>query len=206
MTRIFHIATASDWDAAQATGRYTTSTRGRTLAEEGFLHASRGDQWEGVRQRFYADVTEPLVLLVIDTDLVGVPVVEESVLDSAETFPHIYGALDPAAVVQVLPLNAGDDQSVGLPATAPTVTPPPTPPTEPLEPAEPSESFSALFFREMFFNLALATIVLASVAVAALVGLNVDEEWGALAGTVVGFGVGLPVAIAMNRRRNSASD
>lgn len=197
MTRIFHIATAADWAAAQATGRYTTSTRGRTLAEEGFLHASRGDQWEGVRQRFYGDVTEPLVLLVIDTDLVVVPVVEESVLDSAETFPHIYGALDPAAVVQVLPLDAG--------GAAPTPAPSPTAPSpDPAPSTEPTESFSALFFREMFFNLALATIVLAAVTIAALVGLNVDEEWGALVGTVVGFGVGLPLAVAMNRRRNSS--
>lgn len=200
MTRIFHIATAADWAAAQATGRHTTSTRGRTLAEEGFLHASRGDQWEGVLQRFYADVTEPLVLLVIDTDLVGVPVVEESVLDSAETFPHIYGALDPSAVVQVLPLDARVD-----PTTDPQPTAPSRGPAQSTEPTDPTESFSALFFREMFFNLALATIVLASVAVAALVGLSVDEEWGALAGTVVGFGVGLPLAIAMNRRRNSSA-
>ena len=41
------------------------------------IHASRADQWEGVRAAFYADVTEPLVLLEIDTDLLDVPVVEE---------------------------------------------------------------------------------------------------------------------------------
>ena len=48
MTRIFHIATVADWDEARRQGRYTTSTRGRTLAEEGFIHASRGDQWQAV--------------------------------------------------------------------------------------------------------------------------------------------------------------
>ena len=66
--RIFHIALRSEWDAARRAGSYTTSTRGRTLAEEGFIHASRGDQWQQVYDAFYADVTEPLVLLVIDTD------------------------------------------------------------------------------------------------------------------------------------------
>lgn len=100
--QIFHIATLADWEAAQATGSYTTSTLGRTLDEEGFLHASREDQWQGVRERFYADVTEPLVLLVIDTDRLTSPVVEEPPAPGmTETFPHVYGPLHPGAVVAV---------------------------------------------------------------------------------------------------------
>lgn len=103
--RIFHVATLADWTGAQESGAYTTSTVGVTLEEEGFLHASRADQWEAVRARYYADVTEPLVLLEIDTDLLDVPVVEEPPAPGAtETFPHIYGALHPAAVVAVTPL------------------------------------------------------------------------------------------------------
>lgn len=103
--RIFHIATLADWEAAQASGAYTTSTRGTTLGEEGFIHASHGHQWEGVRAAFYADVTEPLVLLEIDADLLGVPVVEEPPAPGAgELFPHVYGAVRPAAVVSVTPL------------------------------------------------------------------------------------------------------
>lgn len=103
MARIFHIATAADWESAERVGLYTTSTLGRSLAEEGFIHASRGDQWSGVRERFYADVREPLVLLVIDTDLLDVPVVEEAA-PGGETFPHLYGPLATAAVVEVVPL------------------------------------------------------------------------------------------------------
>ena len=106
MPTIFHLALASEWAQAQATGSYTTSTRGRTLAEEGFIHASRADQWTGVRDRFYADVTEPLVLLQIDTDLLDVPVVEEPPAPGVpETFPHIYGRLSPAAVVRATPIS-----------------------------------------------------------------------------------------------------
>ena len=105
--RIFHIATVEDWEQAQATGAYTTSTRGVTLEQEGFLHASREDQWEGVRERYYADATEALLLLEIDTDLLDVPWVEEKPHpDAAETFPHIYGPLSPDAVVAVHPLGA----------------------------------------------------------------------------------------------------
>jgi glutathione S-transferase len=103
--RIFHLATKGDWDAAQASGAYTTSTYGVSLADEGFIHASRADQWEGVRERYYAEVEEPLVLLEIDTDLLDVPVVEEPPAPGVvETFPHIYGPISPAAVVGVTPL------------------------------------------------------------------------------------------------------
>jgi uncharacterized protein (DUF952 family) len=104
--RIFHIATLADWEAAQASGAYTTSTRGVTLEEEGFIHASRADQWEAVRAAFYADVAEPLVLLEIDTDLLDAPVVEEPPAPGvAETFPHVYGAVAPRAVVGVTRLS-----------------------------------------------------------------------------------------------------
>ena len=100
--RIFHIATAADWAEARQSGSYTTSTRGRSLAEEGFIHASRADQWEGVRERFYADVEEPLVLLEVDTDLLDVPWVEEPPAPGvAETFPHVYGPVRREAVVGV---------------------------------------------------------------------------------------------------------
>jgi uncharacterized protein (DUF952 family) len=103
---IYHLATQSDWDDAQERGAYTTSTRGVTLEEEGFVHASRADQWEGVRERYYGDVDEPLLLLEIDTDLLDVPWVEEPPAPGvAETFPHVYGPIPPGAVVAVSPLD-----------------------------------------------------------------------------------------------------
>ncbi len=106
--QIFHIATASDWSSAQQSGAYTTSTRGRTLAEEGFLHAARREQVAGVFDRYYADAGEPLVLLTIDTDRLDVPWREDHV--GADTFPHIYGALSPTAVTRVLPLDPRGSQ------------------------------------------------------------------------------------------------
>ena len=103
--RIFHIATLADWEAAQESGAYTTSTRGVSLEQEGYIHASRADQWQGVRAAFYADVAEPLVLLEIETDLLDVPVVEEVPAPGmTETFPHVYGAIAPAAVVATRPI------------------------------------------------------------------------------------------------------
>jgi glutathione S-transferase len=99
---IYHVATKAGWERAQQDGEYATSTYGVSLAEEGFIHASRADQWEGVLERYYADVEEPLVLLEIDTDLLGVPVVEEAPAPGVEeTYPHVYGVLRPSAVVAV---------------------------------------------------------------------------------------------------------
>lgn len=110
---VHHVATASDWAAAQASGTYATSTRGRTLAEEGFVHAARDDQWEAVLERWYADCAEPLVLLTIDTEVLaalGTPTREEEVPGagpggSSATFPHLYGPVPPEAVVAVRSLS-----------------------------------------------------------------------------------------------------
>ena len=44
MPELFHIALPEDWVAAQVAGAYTVSTRGRTLADEGYIHCSFADQ------------------------------------------------------------------------------------------------------------------------------------------------------------------
>lgn len=174
--RIFHIATLADWEAAQVSGSYTTSTIGRTLAEEGFLHASRGDQWQGVKERFYAEVTEPLVLLVIETDRLSVPVVEEPVGDSTETFPHVYGPLAPDAVVTVISL---DD------AAAPPVT---------------DQNFSQVFLGEVVRRVLLALVVMGTAVLGALVGSAVEPDLGPSVGLLVGLVVGVGAAVLVHRR------
>ncbi|MCZ4500096.1 MAG: hypothetical protein JWQ74_2651 [Marmoricola sp.] len=98
---IYHLALASDWQAAVAAGSYRISSLGVTLEQEGFIHASRADQWRGVKQRYYADVPEPLVLLVIDPDLLTAPLVVEEVPGTGETYPHIYGPINLDAVVRL---------------------------------------------------------------------------------------------------------
>lgn len=108
---LYHCATADDWAEAKAVGEYRISTRGRSLEDEGFLHASYAGQVQGVLDRFYADLTDPLLLLVIDPDEVGVPVVPEAPAPGvSELFPHLYGPLPVAAVVDVVPLERRDDR------------------------------------------------------------------------------------------------
>ncbi|WP_137292081.1 DUF952 domain-containing protein [Nocardioides dongxiaopingii] len=201
--RIFHIATVADWEAALLSGRYTTSTLGRTLAEEGFIHASRGDQWQGVLDRFYAGVTEPLLLLVLDTDLLTSPVVEETV-DGAppgsETFPHVYGAITPDAVVRTIPLPPAPAPE---PAPVPATDAVPITDAAPVTDTAPEPSFSRIYFEELFRNLLVASLVLALVVAATLTGKALDDDWGPVTGAVLGLVVGVLVARRVAARRGS---
>lgn len=102
MTTILHLALTADWDAARTAGEYRVSTLGRTLEQEGFIHACADHtQLNGVFERFYRDVTAPLLLLTIDP--AGLDVRLEIPEDSAEAFPHIYGPLPITAVVSATP-------------------------------------------------------------------------------------------------------
>jgi uncharacterized protein (DUF952 family) len=102
--RIFHIATDADWRRTLETGTYTTSTVGRSLEEEGFIHASRRDQVQGVFDRYYRTLGERLVLLTIDpARLTEADVRVEAVGD--DTYPHVYGPINRAAVVDAVPLD-----------------------------------------------------------------------------------------------------
>jgi glutathione S-transferase len=101
--RIFHITTRDVWAQAQEDGSYTTSTRGVSLVDEGFIHCSGPHQVEGVRARSFADV-EDAVLLEIETDLLTSPWRTEQLDGADQPYPHVYGPVDLAAVVDVRPL------------------------------------------------------------------------------------------------------
>jgi glutathione S-transferase len=101
---IYHCSLVSDWELAQRSGTYAISSRGRTLEQEGFVHASYAEQVPGVLQRFYADLEVPLCLLVIDPELVAAPVVAENLTGGDELFPHVYGPIPVAAVSAVIEL------------------------------------------------------------------------------------------------------
>ena len=98
--RIFHLCTPEVWAAAQDAGSYTTSTRGRSLEDEGFIHCSEAHQVEGVRAFWFADLDE-IVLLEIETDLLTSPWRSEQLEGADAAYPHVYGPVDLAAVVDV---------------------------------------------------------------------------------------------------------
>jgi glutathione S-transferase len=105
MEWLYHIATVPDWDQAQRDGEYRTSTRGRSLSDEGFIHASTAAQVLPVANAFYQDELLDLVLLVLDTGRIRAEIRHEPVPGWADPFPHIYGPLEVTAVVQAVPLE-----------------------------------------------------------------------------------------------------
>lgn len=99
---IVHICPRSDWEQAQKAGEY----RAASLAQEGFIHASRPGQVLGVANRFYRGHTD-LLLLWIDPARLRVPLKIEAA--DSDTYPHLYGPLNLEAVVRVTPLPPADD-------------------------------------------------------------------------------------------------
>jgi glutathione S-transferase len=98
---LYHLALAEEWREARSTGVYQRSTRGLSLQQVGFIHASAAHQVEGTWRRFYADAGA-VVLLHIDPRRLAsaaVTVRLEPAPGSGELFPHLYGALPVEAVV-----------------------------------------------------------------------------------------------------------
>lgn len=127
--------------------------------------------------RYYADVVDPLLLLVIDTDLLDVPLVEEEV-PGGDTFPHLYGPLTPAAVVQAVPLETAV--------------------------AGATRSFSSLFLAEMFRNAMLGVLLVGLALAGTLGGRWLDATWGPWLGLLLGSFVGIVVVTflgQLGRRR-----
>ncbi|WP_102509833.1 DUF952 domain-containing protein [Sanguibacter massiliensis] len=107
---LFHIAEIQDWQSAQESGAYVRSTRGASLAEVGFVHCSLRDQVGRVGTFIYADGgAGELVVLELDDARVAASGADVRLEDggTGELFPHVYGPLDPAWVVEVHPVRAG---------------------------------------------------------------------------------------------------
>jgi uncharacterized protein (DUF952 family) len=96
---IYHLAPAlrwNDWPHGQPylPAEYTA---------DGFIHCTAGDDLMlQVANRFYRQVPDPFVLLVIDPQrLTSELRWEQPPDDLAPLFPHIYGPINPESVVEV---------------------------------------------------------------------------------------------------------
>jgi uncharacterized protein (DUF952 family) len=111
LANIFHITGRGEWERAQREGDY----RAPSLASEGFIHCSRGDQVIRVADRLFRGRTG-LVLLEIDAVRVRAEIRYENCEGGQEDFPHIYGPLDLDSVVRVLEFEPGEDGRFALPS------------------------------------------------------------------------------------------
>lgn len=105
---IFHIASHEAWAAARAHGVYTVDS----LATEGFIHCSNAHQYVWVANQRFRGRTD-LVVLHIDPARLGVEIRHENLEGGTDLFPHVYGKIPVAAVVDVTPMRPGPDGSFG---------------------------------------------------------------------------------------------
>jgi uncharacterized protein (DUF952 family) len=169
--RIYHIALAREWAQARQSGIYRTSTYGRSLEDEGFIHASRREQVTTVYAHLYRSVRERLVLLTIETDRLTAPWRSDPVGD--ETFPHIYGPLNTSAVVAAEPLNRKGG----------------------------TDPFLMIFFREAMARILMALGAMSLAVAGAAIGRRSGSEWAPFIGAVAGLLIAAAIAFVIHSRQ-----
>ncbi len=93
---IYHVTDKASWEQALAVGFYEAPS----LQSEGFIHASSLQQVAGVLDRYYKNHTG-LVLLHIDESKLASQLKYELAPSINEIFPHIFGAVNIDAIVNV---------------------------------------------------------------------------------------------------------
>lgn len=112
MNNIYHICLRKDWENAHLQGIYRASS----LESQGFIHCSRHEQLDRVANTYFRGQKE-LVLLVIDPLKINAELKWEPALDvPGQLFPHIYGALNLDAVIEMLALVSRPDGSWVIPS------------------------------------------------------------------------------------------
>lgn len=116
---ILHITTREAWEQARKQGSYTAAS----LETEGFIHCSAVSQTTGTANLFFRG-QKGLILLVIDETRLGAecrwedPTGNHGTADTRNTelFPHVYGAVNPEAVLKTVDFPCDDEGSFRLPA------------------------------------------------------------------------------------------
>src|SRR3546814_16846887 len=93
---LFHRTTAEAWAGAQSAGEVAPAS----LADEGFVHCSTGDQLTGTIERHFPGATD-LVVLRLRRDLLDPELRWEE--SGHGTYPHLYRPITPAAVAEATP-------------------------------------------------------------------------------------------------------
>jgi len=99
--RLIHLMSSADWEAA----RHESELRPSSLADVGFIHLSTPQQVHLPANRFYSGEYDLLALHIEPTRLDAEIRWEPGVADDPKSmlFPHLYGPLPLAAVVDVTP-------------------------------------------------------------------------------------------------------
>ncbi|MBY0479748.1 MAG: DUF952 domain-containing protein [Chitinophagaceae bacterium] len=93
---VYHVTSPQKWAEAQTKGQFETDS----LVTEGFIHCSTDAQIPGVLERYYKGQKD-LLKLKIQKDKVERPLIFELAGSINEVFPHIHGAINLDAIVEV---------------------------------------------------------------------------------------------------------
>ena len=110
MTRpTFHLAPVAVWDAADRDASYEAEG----FPHDGFIHCTDGlDALGATFDRHYLADPRPFVALTVDLDALDVPWRFD---DPGSSYPHIYGAIAPAAIFEIARVERGlDGRFAGL--------------------------------------------------------------------------------------------
>jgi uncharacterized protein (DUF952 family) len=98
-----HLVAEAVWDAHDPATPYLPAA----YAQDGFVHCTDGDaEMVVVANRFYRDDRRPFLVLTLDLDRAGSPWRFD---DPSGIYPHVYGPIDPASVVEVRRMARGPD-------------------------------------------------------------------------------------------------
>lgn len=106
---IFHIAKNSDIDNYHQSDHYTCES----LGSEGFIHCCEASQLAGVVSRYY-EAVDDIQLITLDPDKLDAALVRENTLGGSELFPHLYGPINKAAIVEIKSFGLTSVQRTGL--------------------------------------------------------------------------------------------
>jgi uncharacterized protein (DUF952 family) len=98
LTKLFHIAESTDWNAALKQGTYKPAG----YDTDGFIHFSTREQVSATAERYYSGRRDLLLLEVEETDVQDYLRFEAS--PSGELFPHVYRTLSVTMVRAIRPL------------------------------------------------------------------------------------------------------
>lgn len=98
---LIHVALPDAWESQRASGRY----RPAGFDREGFIHCCHPRQLERVLRDHFKTADEVL-LLVLDRALIASEIKYERAAN--DDYPHIYGPIEPIAVLQAIPTKRVD--------------------------------------------------------------------------------------------------
>jgi uncharacterized protein (DUF952 family) len=101
--RTYHLTPEAWWNGADPDAPLGAPS----LADEGFIHCTTGhDEIVATANRHYRSDPRPFVVLTID---LGAVTSEVRVDDERGIYPHVFGAIDRAAIVDVRPMPRTPD-------------------------------------------------------------------------------------------------